>query len=241
MKMKWKIVHIPMIDYQSAWDLQIALVDAKKTGENEFPDVLLLLEHPPVYTLGRRGGSEHLRVERSFLESRGVSIVGVERGGEITYHGPGQLVGYPITDLRRSKWKVVDFVGALEEMMIRTVADWGIEAGRNDLNRGAWVGMQKIGSVGIAVRRSITFHGFALNVNTNLEYFDWIHPCGLQGISAVSMERLLNETVPMDAVRSAAEKHAKEIFNVELEHMTEDRLRHILDDDIRARAGGHDG
>ena len=179
-------------------------------------DILFLLEHSPVFTLGRSGGKENLRVTESFLEKSGVPIVHVERGGNITYHGPGQLVGYPIINLKSSKLGVLDYVTNLEEAMIRTVADWGITAERNPLNRGIWVGNNKIGAIGVAVRRSITFHGFALNVNVSLEPFEWIHPCGLEGICATSMEIQSDTSVSVAQVKESIKQHLSEIFHVKL-------------------------
>lgn len=204
------------MDYREAWELQIALVEAKRGG-GSLPDFVLLLEHPPVFTLGYRGARDHLLVSEEFLHERGIPLLHVERGGDVTFHGPGQLVGYPIVDLRVNGWRVVDFVGALEEVMIRCLADWGIRSGRNSMNRGVWVGMSKIGSVGIAVRRGISFHGFALNVNTLLEPFGWIHPCGLKGIQATSMKQILGRETPMEEVRCATACHIRQIFGVELE------------------------
>ena len=179
-------------------------------------DILFLLEHSPVFTLGRSGGKENLRVTESFLEKSGVPIVHVERGGNITYHGPGQLVGYPIINLKSSKLGVLDYVTNLEEAMIRTVADWGIMAERNPLNRGIWVGNNKIGAIGVAVRQSITFHGFALNVNVSLEPFEWIHPCGLEGICATSMEIQSDTSVSVAQVKESIKQHLSEIFHVKL-------------------------
>ena len=216
---RWLCVELVSMDYHEALEVQHTLVDAKIAGALG-PDVLLLLEHPPVFTLGRRGSREHLLVAEDFLESRGVQVIHVERGGDITYHGPGQLVGYPIVDLRRSRWKIIDFVRALEQVMIYTLAEWGIKAGRNAVNRGVWVGMSKIGSVGIAVRRAVSCHGFALNVNTSLKPFSWIHPGGLQGVELTSMKRLLGREVPMEDVRRTVGLHMQEIFGVELERVS---------------------
>jgi lipoate-protein ligase B len=216
---RWLSVEVPSMEYRDALELQRALVDAKIAATLS-QDVLLLLEHPPVFTLGRRGSREHLLVAEPFLESREIGLIHVERGGDITYHGPGQLVGYPIVDLRKGRWKIIDFVGALEEVMIDTVGDWGIKAGRNPMNRGVWVGISKIGSVGIAVRRAVSSHGFALNVNTSLEPFSWIHPCGLEGVELTSMKRLLCNEVPMERVQRAIRLHIQEIFGVELESVS---------------------
>jgi len=215
------------MDYHEALKLQRALVDAKIAATLS-RDILMLLEHPPVFTLGRRGSHEHLLVAEAFLELRGIQVIHVERGGDITYHGPGQLVGYPIVDLREGGWKVIDFVGALEEVMIRTVADWGIRAVRNPTNRGIWVGMSKIGSLGIAVRRGISFHGFALNVNTWLEPFSWIHPCGLEGVRVTSMKQVLGKEIPIKEIRCAVGLHIQEIFGVELEQVSLEDIYRLL-------------
>jgi lipoate-protein ligase B len=150
--------------------LQLRLVEARIQGQMT-QDILLLLEHPPVFTLGKRGGRENLLVSEDVLVQSGIPIVQIERGGNITFHGPGQLVVYPIVHLPSFGLGVVDMVERLEELMIRTCAAWDVSAGRNALNRGAWVGLKKIGSIGIAVRRGVSFHGLALNVNLDLKPF----------------------------------------------------------------------
>jgi len=211
----WYCIELPKSDYRGIWKLQTDLVDARKTGAFD-QDIVFLLEHSPVFTLGRSGGKENLRVSESFLEKSGVPIVHVERGGNITYHGPGQLVGYPIINLKSAKLGVLDYVTNLEEVMIRTMADWGITAARNPLNRGIWVGNNKIGAIGVAVRRSITFHGFALNVNVSLEPFEWIHPCGLEGICATSMETKLDTPVSFEQVKERIKHHISETFHIRL-------------------------
>ena len=211
----WYCIDLPKSDYREIWKLQTDLVDARKAGVFD-QDIVFLLEHTPVFTLGRGGGKENLRVSESFLEKSGIHIVHVERGGNITYHGPGQLVGYPVISLKSLKLGVLDYVTKLEEVMIRTVADWGIEADRNDLNRGIWVGNNKIGAIGVAVRRSITFHGFALNVNVPLEPFEWIHPCGLEGICATSMETKLDTPVSFEQVKERLKHHLCEVFHIRL-------------------------
>ena len=211
----WYCIEVPKSDYREIWKLQTDLVDARKAGAFD-QDIVILLEHSPVFTLGRSGGKENLRVSESFLEKSGIPIVHVERGGNITYHGPGQLVGYPIINLKAAKLGVLDYVTNLEEVMIRTMADWGITAARNPLNRGIWVGNNKIGAIGVAVRRSITFHGFALNVNVSLEPFEWIHPCGLEGICATSMETKLDTPVSFEQVKERIKHHISEAFHIRL-------------------------
>lgn len=211
----WKVLDIPFMDYDEARALQLALVEAKKK-EAGFSDVVILIEHPAVFTVGRRGDLRGLKVGEGFLRAKGVMLRLVERGGLITYHGPGQLVCYPVVDLRANGWKVVDFVWALEEVMIRTVCGLGIQAHRSHLNRGVWVGMEKLGSVGIAVRAGISFHGFALNVNTELEPFSWIDPCGLQGVSITSIGRILGRPIKMPQVRSWVKDAIADVFSVQL-------------------------
>jgi lipoyl(octanoyl) transferase len=237
-KRQWLSVEVPSMDYREALELQRALVDARIAATLD-RDVVMLLEHPPVFTLGRRGSREHLLVAEASLESRGIQLIHVERGGDITYHGPGQLVGYPIVDLRKGGWKIIDFVGALEEAMICTLAEWGIRAGRNSMNRGVWVGSYKIGSVGIAVRRAVSFHGFALNVNTSLEPFGWIHPCGLEGVRVTSLKQLLGNDIPMEDLQRAVGLLIQEIFGVELERVSlEDIYRLVAP---KERALGREG
>ena len=220
----WLALDLGLLDYQEAWALQLRLVEARKDGLLK-NDVVLFLEHPAVFTLGRRGGLTNLKVSETFLAARGIPLVHVERGGDITYHGPGQLVVYPVVRLPGMGLGVVPFVEGLEEIMIRTAADWSIQAERNPRNRGVWVGPKKIGSIGIAVRRSVSFHGLALNVNTDLEPFTWVHPCGLQGVMITSMEELLGKAVPMEDVKAAVKMHMEEVFGISLESS---RLEYIL-------------
>jgi len=212
---QWLLVELPAMEYTKAWDLQNRLVGARKDGMID-KDIVLLLEHPPVFTLGRRGGLENLTVSEDFLKKAGIPVIHVERGGDITFHGPGQIVMYPIIDLRAARLGVIDYVGLLEEVMIRTAADWGIEAGRNPLNRGVWVGNNKLGSIGIAIRRGISFHGMAFNVNLSLEPFGWINPCGLHNIGITSMEKELSRKLSMDKVCEAIKRHVEAVFSVEL-------------------------
>jgi len=208
-------IDIPVMGYRQAWDLQGRLVTARRDKTID-TNVVLLLEHPSVFTLGSRGGLNNLTVSESFLKKAGVPMIQVERGGDITFHGPGQLVVYPIIDLRGARLAVVDYIENLEEVMIRTVADWGIKAIRHSMNRGVWVGNNKLGSVGIAIRRGIAFHGMALNVNLSLKPFGWINPCGLQDARMTSMERELCRKVPMNQVRRSVKEHLEAVFSVEL-------------------------
>ena len=210
----WLSIDFDRIDYQEAWDLQSSLIAARKSQVLQ-NDIVLFLEHPPVFTLGRRGGRECLLVSEEFLEKSGVQIIQVERGGNITFHGPGQLVAYPIVDLQSARIKVVDFVNGLEEVMLRTAAHWGIAAERNPANRGIWVGIHKMGSIGIAVRRGISFHGLALNVQTDLTPFSWIQPCGLKDVGMTTMQQESAQKISMRQVRTILKAQFEKVFGIE--------------------------
>jgi lipoate-protein ligase B len=211
----WHLVHLGIVPYSEAWDLQTRLVEARVTGSLT-NDIVLVLEHPAVFTLGKRGGRENLLVSEDVLARDGIPIVQVERGGNITYHAPGQLVLYPIIHLERAGIKVVDMVDRLEDVMIRTCAEWGIRAGRNALNRGVWVGPKKIGAIGIAVRRGVSFHGMALNVNIDLTPFGWIQPCGLEGVGVTSMRTEAGQDLGMAEVRRLLAQHMQTVFGARL-------------------------
>jgi len=204
------------LEYGRALALQRRIVDARWHGRLD-RDVLLLLEHPPVFTLGRRGGRDNLGVSEAFLDRRGIAVVHVERGGDITYHGPGQIVGYPIIALRGSSLSVTGYVTALEEIMIRAAADFEVAAARDPRNRGVWVGDCKLGSIGISIRRGISFHGFAFNVNLDLAPFDWINPCGLKGVGVTSLEKERGTPVAPEAAYDAVTDHIRQVLRLELE------------------------
>jgi lipoate-protein ligase B len=219
----WLSARLGQIAYPEAWELQLRLVEARQANRLEH-DAVLLLEHPPVFTLGRRGGRESLLVPEETLARHGIPIVQVERGGNITYHGPGQLVVYPIVHLPGMRLGVVDMVDRLEEVMIRTCRDFGVEAGRNALNRGVWVGRRKIGAIGLAVRRGVSFHGLALNVSPDLAPFGFVQPCGLQGVGVTSIAKESGRPVPMDEALSAAERNIEAVFGVRLEQVAAEEL-----------------
>ncbi|MCU0604031.1 MAG: lipoyl(octanoyl) transferase LipB [Desulfobacterales bacterium] len=212
----WFAARLGQIAYPDAWDLQLRLVEARQANRLK-RDTVLLLEHPPVFTLGKRGGRESLLVPEETLAHRGIPILQVERGGNITYHGPGQLVVYPIVHLPGVGIGVVDMVDRLEEVMIRTCGDFGVAAGRNALNRGAWIGMNKIGSIGLAVRRGVSFHGLALNVDPDLTPFGFVQPCGLQGVGVTSIVREAGRPVKMEEALASTERNIEAVFGVRLE------------------------
>jgi lipoate-protein ligase B len=178
-------------------------------------DLLLLLEHPPTITLGRGADKQHLLTSPDQLEAVGIDLFRVARGGDITYHGPGQLVGYPLVDLTRRDKDLHRFLRDLEELLIRVLGQWGIDAARNSDKTGVWVGDRKIASIGIGVRRWITWHGFALNLDIDLDGFNHIVPCGLQGVQMTSMAELLGTAPPRPDVEDALIGAFSEIFNAD--------------------------
>jgi lipoyl(octanoyl) transferase len=223
----WFRVNLGLMPYPEALALQHTLAAARSEGRLD-RDVLLLVEHPPVYTLGRRGGRDNLTVSESFLDQQGIGVIQAERGGDITYHGPGQQVAYPILALDTRRLGVADYVGLLEDAMIRTASDFGVTAHRSPANRGVWVGKKKLGSIGIAVRRGVAFHGMALNVNPTMRHFGWINPCGLAGVAMTSLHRETGGRVAMDRAREAMNRHLASLFDVAMEEKgVEDLLRDI--------------
>jgi len=222
----WRVFEPGLLDYGEALRLQHHLVAARKSGALA-SDLLILLEHPPVFTLGRRGGRENLIVPADFLANTGIQVIQAERGGNITYHGPGQLVAYLILDLEAAKIGVKDFVHFLEEVMIRTSAEWEVVAERNPVNRGIWVGNSKMGSIGIAIRRGITYHGLAFNVDVSLEPFGWINPCGLPDVGVTSLKLASGRSLDMPSVRRVFKSHIQTIFGTELVALEQDEIDDI--------------
>jgi lipoate-protein ligase B len=192
------IYRLGTVNYRRAWDLQVRLAQAVHDGEQ--PNALLLLEHPHVYTLGRLSRPEHILLTPAELAERGIDVVETDRGGQITYHGPGQLVGYPVVNLR--EWGgPLKYVRTLEQIIIKSLADFGIEAGLVEGLTGVWVGDAKIAAIGVKISRGVAYHGFAINVNTDLSYFDHIVPCGITDRKVTSLARLLGEPVDLEAVQ----------------------------------------
>ena len=224
------------MDYKACWDLQQTLFDALTAGKtnrtaapesatpsSEEAGTILLVEHPPVYTLGKSGHAENLLVGREALEAMGAQFFHIDRGGDITFHGPGQLVCYPILDLERLGIGLRAYIDALEESVIRTVAEYGIRAGRIAGASGVWIveegaAPRKICAIGVRASRFVTMHGFALNVSTDLEWFGLINPCGFVDRGVTSIERETGRTVPMDEVKKSivtvlSEKLDVKIYN----------------------------
>lgn len=222
------LLDLPLTDYAMVLKLQHDLVAARKKGAGIDRDIVIMVEHPPVYTLGRRGGLENLTVSDEFLAQRNIRVVQAERGGDITYHGPGQLVCYPIVSLRAARLSVTDFVEGLETVMIRTAAEWGVSCERNPLNRGVWVGNCKLGSIGICVRHGVSFHGLALNANNAMDPFGWINPCGLHGVGMTSIAMQIGREISFPRLRTAAAGHMEAVFSIRLERIELAEVRTLL-------------
>jgi lipoyl(octanoyl) transferase len=222
-----------LIDYKKAWDLQedsLARVVKEKleagrmegNGFSSREQVVYFCEHPHVYTLGKSGQDQNLLIPDAFLEKINATFYKIDRGGDITYHGPGQIVGYPIIDLEALHIKVKDYVWGLEEMVIRTLADFGMEAGRLEGATGVWLDMdvpgktRKICAIGVRVSRYVTMHGFALNVNTDLRYFQYINPCGFTDKGITSMRQESGHEMEISEVRQRLKEKFSEVFQVEL-------------------------
>lgn len=227
--------HLGTIEYKQAWDYQESLLlenldikkrnrerelaqrdDAAESTKSHF----LLCEHQPVFTLGKSGHIENLLVNNEYLKEKGISFFKTNRGGDITFHGHGQIVGYPILDLEMIKPDIVVYMRNLEEIIIRTLAEYGIKSERSNGETGVWIDTEiphkarKICAMGVRTSRWITMHGFALNVNTDLAYFNMIVPCGIQHKQVTSMEKELNKNIPVQEVEEKIKMHFQEVFGV---------------------------
>lgn len=183
--------------YREAWDVQHEVHAAVVSGER--PPTLLLVEHEPVLTFGRKGGRDHLLVPEAEVRRRGFDLVDVERGGDVTYHGPGQLVGYPILPIGR---RVRDYLRRVEEAMVALAAEYGVRAEGSPGYAGVWIGDEKLCAIGVAVKRGVSFHGFALNVATDLSHFETIVPCGLEGTTVTSLTALAGRPVGLEEAKA---------------------------------------
>jgi len=209
-----EIHRLHLVTYENGMRLQEKLVGMRQ--RDEIGDQLLLLQHPPVITLGRGGKRDNLLASPQLLAAQNIGFFETTRGGDITYHGPGQIVGYPILHLGENNRDVRKYVTKIEEVLIRTVAAYGISAARVDGKRGIWTGSDKIAAIGVRIARWVTSHGWALNVNTNLEHFRLITPCGLHGTGVTSIERQLGHPVALEEVREVLAAKFAEVFEREL-------------------------
>lgn len=214
-----------LIDYQTAWDKQKVifngLIEKKLKPELDIQDIrpqVILCEHPHVYTLGHNGNASNLLANEEFLKKINASFYRIDRGGDITYHGPGQLVGYPILDIAEMKLSLKEYVHLLEESIIQTIAHYGVKGTRLQGATGVWLdvdkaNVRKISAIGIRASHYITMHGFALNVNTDLNYFHYINPCGFVDKGVTSIEKELNRRVDMEELKEIYKKSFTDIFN----------------------------
>ncbi len=219
-------------DYKETWDYQeklfkgiidIKIDNRKKDTTNKTPNYFVFVEHPHVYTLGKSGDLSNLLLNETQLEQKGATFYKINRGGDITYHGPGQIVGYPILDLDNFFTDIHKYLRFLEEVIIKTLAEYGIVAMRSEGETGVWLDVgtpfaRKICAMGVRTSRWVTMHGFALNANTNLGYFDNIIPCGIKGKAVTSMEAELGKKVDLDEVKKKILKHFSVLFEVEFEN-----------------------
>ncbi len=210
----FKVYKLGNVPYPKALEIQSKLLDMRTNGE--IGDTLLLLEHPPTFTIGRRGNMGNLLAAKNYLSKAGIHFEVISRGGDITYHGPGQLVGYPIMDLNGMGRDVHKYLRNLEETIILSLADFGIRGRRIKGVTGVWMKWHKIASIGVGVKRWVTYHGFALNVNTDLSYFDMIVPCGIENVKMTSIQRWLGkkEYIDMPEAEDSIIKAFSQIFNI---------------------------
>lgn len=214
---KLVVRRLGVVRYEAGLELQKALVEQRAAGAIE--DTLLLLQHPHVLTLGAKTGQSrsHVLATPERLAELGVEVHETGRGGDVTYHGPGQIVGYPILDLRPDRCDVHRYVRDLEEVMIRVTGEFGFQAGRIEGLTGAWVGAEKIGAIGVRIQRWITSHGIAYNVATNLDFFRLIVPCGITDRGVTSLERLAGRAVPVAGVEDRLVRHFAAVFSRQVE------------------------
>lgn len=209
------VTWLGQVDYRAAWALQRGLAEARR--DDLIPDLLLLVEHPHTFTLGRRGSPQHILLDEEGLQRRGVSVVPIDRGGDVTYHGPGQLVAYPILHLGRWGSDIGRYLRLLEEVALRVAAAYGVAGERIPGKTGVWVGNDKLTAIGVRVSRWVTTHGLAFNVAPDLSYFEDIVPCGLYGHGATSLARLLGTVPALDAVRLTMQQAFSRVFSLELQ------------------------
>lgn len=219
-------INLGLSNYKEVWDLQKQIHLYKQ--EHKFNDVIITVEHPPVYTLGKSGDRNHILVTDAEMKKGGISYYEIDRGGDITYHGPGQLVVYPIFDLNNYYKDTHRFLRELEEAVILSLKDFGIESGREEEYTGVWVGEEKICAIGIKASRWITMHGLALNVNNDLSYFDKIIPCGIFHKGVTSINKLKGENIDMALITNTLLEKFSTIFNISLKPLKKEELLKIL-------------
>ncbi|MEL7657199.1 MAG: lipoyl(octanoyl) transferase LipB [Bacillota bacterium] len=238
--MKLNVAFLGRIDYKEALTIQEKLLTLRQ--QDKIDNTLLLLEHLPVITLGRRGEYSNILIPKEELDAKKISIYEVSRGGDVTYHGPGQIVGYPIINLMDFNKDIKDFVWKIEEIFIRILKDqYGISAHREEKKyTGVWVGDEKITAIGIAVKHWVTMHGFAFNVNTELEHFKWINPCGITERGVTSLEKLTCCTQDFDRLTRIVAEYFCHVFDFQPEIIRLDELMENQAERYKSREGEHD-
>lgn len=215
LRAKLNVIDLGQKDYKEVWDLQKII--HQKRVEKEITDTLLLVEHNPVITMGKSGKQNNLLIPFKLLEEKGIAYYQIERGGDVTYHGLGQVVGYPIINIKEGLIGIRPFIERLENVIIATLVEFGIKGEKKEKMIGVWTETGKICSIGVAVKRWVSFHGFAFNVNTNLKHFDLIVPCGLKNVTMTSMQKILNKEISLDRVKKSIIKNFGVIFKKRLE------------------------
>jgi lipoic acid synthetase len=205
------VLELGLIEYQEAYNLQRTLHQQRVEGK--ISDILLLLEHPPTITIGKSGTLDNVLVSRERLAQEGMSLFFIDRGGDVTYHGPGQLVGYPIVDLRQRGKDLHSYVKKLEEVILRTLRDFSIDGDRDECHPGVWVNEQEIAAIGLSLRNWVSMHGFALNINIDLEHFSFINPCGFSDRRATSMSKILGSQIPTQEATNSLISHFCNVFD----------------------------
>jgi len=212
---KCKVLNLGLVNYEKAYYLQKRLHKFRREGRID--DILILLEHEPVVTIGRGGKKDNILVSEEFLQSKGIRVFEIDRGGDVTLHCPGQLVGYPILDLKFHGENIHRYLRNLEEVIIRSLKVYGVDGQRIENHTGVWVGEKKIASIGIGIKGWVTFHGFSLNINSDLSYFSLIRPCGFESRAVTSMSEILGSPVEPKDFHYQLIEHFGEVFNLQME------------------------
>ncbi len=220
------VVDLGRTKYADAWELQRRIFSARL--EKRIGDILLFTEHEPVFTLGKGADENHLLANESELNENKIDMFRIDRGGDVTFHGPGQIVGYPIIDLNQHYLDIHRYLREIEEVIIRSLDEYGIAAGREKEFTGVWVKGEKIGALGVKVSRWITMHGFALNVNTDLSFFDRIIPCGIFHKGVTSLQQILGRNIDLHDVREKLVKHFATLFSFEVKQTSTEGLLQLL-------------
>jgi lipoate-protein ligase B len=205
-----QVIDLGSSGYKEVWDLQKELHGQRV--EKRIPNTLILVEHKPVITMGKSGQDVNVLYPVEFLKKKGIEYYQIERGGDVTFHGPGQLVGYPIFNVKDGLAGIKPFINGIEDVIIRSLGDYNVAAYRKEKMIGVWTDKGKVCSIGVAVKRWVSYHGFALNINTDLSYFDLIVPCGLKNVEMTSMQEILGKEISMEKVKQSVIRNFSAIF-----------------------------